>query len=77
MEQAQKLQITKWGKRIAGTLTFFIWIGVIISISRSPEPFTEQAPYCMLSTMIIFGILTSIFKGLDYWEKGGEKKEEE
>jgi peptidoglycan/LPS O-acetylase OafA/YrhL len=69
METETKKQIIRWGKRILGVGAFIIWIDVIITISGSPAPFIEQAPYCMISTMIIFGILTGIFKGLDYWER--------
>ncbi|SFV65645.1 hypothetical protein MNB_SV-3-298 [hydrothermal vent metagenome] len=42
---------------------------IIYKISQSPAPFKEQAPYCMVSTMIIFGLLSMGFKGLEYWEK--------
>jgi len=35
---------------------------------KDPGPFAELAPYCMGSTMLIFGVLTGIFKGLEYWE---------
>jgi peptidoglycan/LPS O-acetylase OafA/YrhL len=57
-----------WTKRILGLITFLVWGYVIFIISQSPAPFAEQAPYCMGSTMLIFGILTGIYKGLDYWE---------
>ncbi len=68
MEQKQKHIIALWLKRILGIFTIFIWGYVIIGIAQSPAPFAEQAPYCMGSTMLIFGILTGIFKGLEYWE---------
>jgi hypothetical protein len=37
-----------------------------------PEPFMVQAPYCIGSTMLIFGLLTLLYKGLDYWVGKGE-----
>ncbi len=40
---------------------------IIYTISKSPAPFIEQAPYCMGSTMLIFGLLTAVYKGLDHW----------
>lgn len=56
-----------WTKRILGFIAFILWGYVIITISQSPAPFMEQAPYCMASTMLIFGLLTAAYKGLDYW----------
>ena len=56
-----------WTKRLLGFIAIFLWIYVIFTISQSPAPFMEQAPYCMGSTMLIFGILTALHKGLDYW----------
>ncbi len=56
-----------WTKRLLGIIAILLWGYVIFTISQSPAPFNEQAPYCMVSTMLIFGILTAIHKGLDYW----------
>ena len=56
-----------WTKRLLGLIAILLWMYVIFTISQSPAPFMEQAPYCMVSTMLIFGILTAIHKGLDYW----------
>jgi len=56
-----------WTKRLLGFIAILLWMYVIFTISQSPAPFIEQAPYCMASTMLIFGILTAIHKGLDYW----------
>jgi peptidoglycan/LPS O-acetylase OafA/YrhL len=58
-----------WTKRILGVTAFILWGYVIYTIARSPAPFMEQAPYCMASTMLIFGLLTAAFKGLEYWER--------
>ena len=69
MKKEQKTLIITWLKRFVGFLAIGLWGVVIFTISKSPAPFAEQAPYCMGSTMLIFGILTGIHKGLDYWEK--------
>jgi len=58
-----------WTKRVLGFIALLVWGYAIFTISRSPAPFAEQAPYCMGSTMLIFGILTMVYKGLEYWEK--------
>lgn len=56
-----------WLKRVLGFVAVILWMGVIFTISKSSAPFIEQAPYCMVSTMLIFAILSMIYKGLDYW----------
>lgn len=58
-----------WTKRVLAVSATIIWIAVIAKIASSPAPFIEEAPYCIASTMIIFGILTTAFKGLEYLEK--------
>ncbi len=69
MENRQKQTIITWLKRFLGFLAIGVWIYVIFTISSSPAPFAEQAPYCMGSTMMIFAILSMAFKGLEYWDK--------
>ncbi len=69
MKKEKTIILITWTKRILGIITFLAWGYIIFTISRSPVPFEEQVPYCMGSTMLIFGILTGIFKGLEYWEK--------
>ncbi len=64
----ETLHITiTWTKRFLGLITFLLWGYIIFAIAKSPTPFTEQASYCMASTMLIFGLLTGVYKGLDYW----------
>ncbi|MBD3789288.1 MAG: hypothetical protein IE885_02790 [Campylobacterales bacterium] len=58
-----------WLKRGLGIAAFTVWIYVIASLSSSNVPFMEQAPYCMVSTMLIFGLLTAAYKSLDHWQK--------
>lgn len=66
MEKETRHKQIIWAKRVLGTAAFFMWIYIIYSVMQMPAPFIEQAPYCMAGTMLIFGILTGIFKGLDY-----------
>ncbi len=64
-----KYSLILWLKRILGFTAITLWISIIYTIAKSPVPFMEQAPYCMVSTMLIFGLLSMVFKGLEYWEK--------
>lgn len=74
MKPRQQLQLIGWLKRISAVLMIAIWLYVITIFINDPAPFSELAPYCMGSTMLIFGILTGIFKGLEYWEAQIHKK---
>lgn len=68
MEQKTVVSLLTWTKRALGLLAFIAWGYVIFTISNSPAPFMEQVPYCMVSTMLIFGLLSMLYKGLDYWQ---------
>ncbi len=68
MTKEQQLTIILWLKRVAAILTIAVWGYVMFIFLKDPTPFAELAPYCMGSTMLIFGVLTGIFKGLEYWE---------
>ncbi len=67
MQKETQLRLTVWIKRIVGFTAIGLWVVVIYTIAQSPAPFIEQAPYCMVSTMLIFGLLSAVHKGLDYW----------
>lgn len=67
-----KKEIILWIKRLVGFVAVVVWFGIIYEISQMPEPFMVQAPYCIGSTMLIFGFLTLLYKGLDYWVSKGE-----
>ena len=67
MDKETIFTLITWTKRLLGLIAVLLWMYVIFTISQSPAPFIEQAPYCMASTMLIFGILTAVHKGLDYW----------
>ncbi|UPT77703.1 hypothetical protein MN086_00835 [Sulfurovum sp. XGS-02] len=66
MKKETSLLLITWTKRLLGFIAFLVWGYVIFTISQSPAPFIEQAPYCMGSTMLIFALLTAVYKGLDY-----------
>ena len=68
-KNTQKITIILWLKRLIGFIAISLWMYIIYSISKSPAPFIEQAPYCMASTMITFGFMSLVFKGLEYWGK--------
>jgi hypothetical protein len=67
MKQHKKEQITLWSKRVIGIIVITVWVIAIAAISGSSAPFIEQAPYCIFSTMTIFGLLSLLYKGLERW----------
>lgn len=67
MNKKTILTTVTWTKRLLGLIAFLLWGYIIFTISQSPAPFMEQAPYCMGSTMLIFTFLTLVYKGLDRW----------
>jgi peptidoglycan/LPS O-acetylase OafA/YrhL len=69
MKKEQQRNLIIWIKRIAAVATVVVWAYTMYIFLKDPAPFAELAPYCMGSTMLIFGILTGIFKGLEYWEQ--------
>lgn len=67
MQTQTKLQIIAWIKYTFNTIAIALWLYMIITIAQRPTPFIEQAPYCMLSTMVVFGVLSTIHKGIYHW----------
>ena len=67
MQKETVMTLILWTKRVLGFIAFIMWGYIIFTISQSPAPFIEKAPFCMVSTMLIFGVLTGIYKGLDHW----------
>jgi len=63
-----------WLKRFFAVTTIVVWLIVLIGFLKNPAPFSQLVPYCMGSTMLIFGVLTSIYKGLEYWEEQIQNK---
>jgi len=74
MGKEQQLTMIIWIKRIAAVTTITVWSYVMYIYLKDPAPFAELAPYCMGSTMLIFGVLTGIFKSLEYWETQTKNK---
>lgn len=75
MEKEQQLTLINWLKRLFGLIAFIVWLYIIYSVMQEPVPFMQQAPYCMAGTMLTFGVLTAIYKGLDYWSLGAKNRE--
>lgn len=69
MVQKNKQMLILWARRIASLLTILAWTTVLYMILRNGGTFRDQAPQCIISTMLIFGVLTGIYKGLEIWEK--------
>ena len=68
MEKKALLNLIIWTKRVSAFVAFGVWISIIYTVIQTSAPFMEQAPYCMAGTMLVFGVLTGIFKGLEKWE---------
>jgi len=64
-----KTSTIKTLKYLSAFAAFSVWVYMLYSVFRMGGDFMEQAPYCMGGTMLIFGILTGIFKGLERLEK--------
>ncbi len=65
----RKKMIIIWTKRVTAIIATIVWVMVIYNIFQSGGEFNDQAPQCMFSTMLIFAMLTGVYKGLEYWEK--------
>jgi hypothetical protein len=64
MNTIQKEKIATLSIRIITIIMVVMWIFVIIKISNMNESFITQAPYCMMSTFAIFGLLSLLQKGI-------------
>jgi len=72
MEPKKDLQNNRkiqWLKRGVALAAVGIWFILIVVIFKSGGTMADQAPKCIFSTMIVFGILTALHKGIDLWEK--------
>ena len=67
MNKINKKELILWIKRLVGFFAMGFWFFIIYKISQMPVPFIEQAPYCIGSTMLVFGLLSALYKSLDYW----------
>jgi len=69
MKPKEKSKKFQWIKRGIALTAVAVWLALIVSIFQSGGTMADQAPKCIFTTMIVFGILTAIYKGLEQWEK--------
>jgi len=62
------INIYKIAKRVSAFFAVSVWIALIIKIFQSGGGFNAQLPKCIFTTMITFGILTAIYKYIEYLE---------
>ncbi len=65
-EQSSKIL---WFKRAIAVTAVLLWLALIVSIFRSGGGMADQAPKCIFTTMIVFGLLTLSYKGIEKWEE--------
>lgn len=70
-ESNNKKSLYLWLKRGVSAVAVVVWFALMITIFRSGGPFSEQAPQCIFTTMIVFGILTAVYKGIEQLERKG------
>ena len=59
----------KWLKRTIAVVAVLIWFLLILKIFASGGGMSAQAPKCIFTTMIIFGLLTAAYKGIETLER--------
>jgi hypothetical protein len=64
-----KTTTIKTFKFIAAAAAVSVWVAMLREVFAMGGAFIEQAPYCIAGTMLIFGILTGVFKGLERLER--------
>jgi len=69
MEKAQQETIILWLKRVAAIITIIVWGYLMAIFLKDPTPFAEPTPYYTGSALLIFAVLTGVFKGLEYWKQ--------
>jgi len=63
----EKLQIVK---KVIAFLMVAIWLVLIFKIFKSGGAISNQLPKCIFTTIIVFGLLNIVIKGIEYYEKG-------
>ena len=63
----------RWLKRGVALAAVGIWMALIIRIFQSGGGMSAQAPKCLFTTMIVFGILTAVYKGIELLERKSEE----
>ena len=64
-------------KKLSAFLAVSIWIALIIKIFQSGGGFNAQLPKCIFTTMITFGILTAIYRYIEYLEERDSSNSQE
>ena len=64
----ERSTLYRWAKRLAAILAVGIWFALILSIFQGGGGMKEQAPQCLFTTMIVFAILTAVYKGIEALE---------
>jgi len=77
MNNQSKKNIILWSKRLIATLFIGVWIAIMTKIATLKADFNQQATYCIVSTMVIFGILTALFELIRHYEEKLESKTSE
>jgi hypothetical protein len=58
-----------WLKRALAAGAILVWFAFLVVIFRSGGTMADQAPKCLFTTMIVFGLLTLSYKGIEKWEE--------
>ena len=72
MEREKKPESTpviRWIKRSVAFTAVAVWLALMVTIFKSGGTMADQAPKCIFTTMIVFGMLTAIYRGIEQWEK--------
>ena len=69
MDQMKKARIIRALKLLIGVTTFGLWAKMLYEVIHFHGGFQAQLPYCIAGTMLIFGIATGVYKGLEAWER--------
>jgi hypothetical protein len=59
----------KWVKRGLAAGAVLLWFVLILKIFLSGGGMSAQAPKCIFTTMIVFGLLTAAYKGIEQLER--------
>jgi hypothetical protein len=69
MKPSEKSVKILWAKRALTATAVLLWLTLIVSIFRSGGGMADQAPKCIFATMVVFGLLTAAYKGLEHLER--------
>jgi len=69
MTNEKTKQIIRVLKLLTLSVTFGAWAKMLYEVLQFPGGFQAQLPYCIAGTMLIFGIATGVYKGIEMWER--------